>query len=206
MYDLFMNTGDAQMWSMGNVVPILGTLGVGGILGAFLTAWLTNRREEAKRRADFRTRQLNEFYGPLLALHKEIRARSELRVKIQNAVDQAHIEDMLDAGPDGLEEASDLHLPGILKTIEDENQTFRAILMPRYNEMVDVFRGKMWLAEPETRKHFAALIEFVDVWVKILDDRLPRTVAPAIGHTEENLHPFYSHVEATHDRLRAELN
>jgi hypothetical protein len=195
------------MWSMANVVSIVGTLGVGGILGVFLTAWLTNRREEAKRRVDFRTRQLDEFYGPLLALHKEIRARSELRVKIQNAVDQAHIEDMLNAaGATGINEASDMHLPGIIKTIEDENQTLREILMPRYSEMVDVFRGKMWLAEPETRKHFAALVEFVDVWVKILDDRLPPTVAPAIGHTEQNLAPFYSHLEATHDRLRAELN
>jgi hypothetical protein len=64
----------------------------------------------------------------------------------------------------------------------------------------------MWLAEPETRKHFAPLIEFVDVWDKILSDRLPSTFAPAIGHTEQNLKPFYSHLEATHDRIRAELN
>jgi hypothetical protein len=125
---------------MANVVSILGTLGIGGVLGAFLNAWLTNRREEAKRRVEFCTRQLDEFYGPLLALHKEIRARSELRVKIQNAVDHAHVEDMLKAGPAGVKEASDLHLPGILKTIEDENQTLREILMPRYREMVDVFR------------------------------------------------------------------
>jgi hypothetical protein len=98
-----------------------------------------------------------------------------LRVKIQEAVDQAHVEDMLNAGPGGVEAASDPHLPGILKTVKDENQTFRELLMPRYREMVEVFRSKMWLAEPETRKHFAPLIEFVDVWDKILDDRLPRT-------------------------------
>jgi hypothetical protein len=128
-----------------------------------------------------------------------------LRVKIQEAVDQAHVEDMLNAGPGGVEAASDPHLPGILKTVKDENQTFRELLMPRYREMVEVFRSKMWLAEPETRKHFAPLIEFVDVWDKILDDRLPRTVVPAIGHTEQNLKPFYSHLEVTHDRLRAEL-
>jgi hypothetical protein len=194
------------MWSMANFASILGTFGIGSVLGAFFNAWLTNRREAAKRRADFRTRQLDEFYGPLLALHKEIRARSELRVKIQNVVDQAHFADMLDAGPRGIKNATDPHLPRVLKTIEDENQTFREILMPRYGEMVDVFRGKMWLAEPETRQHFAALVEFVDVWVKILDDRLPQQVAPAMGHTEQNLYAFYSHLEATHDRLRAELN
>jgi hypothetical protein len=125
---------------------------------------------------------------------------------ILNAVDQAHLEDMLNAGPTGVAEASDRHLPGIQKTIDDENRTLREILMPRYREMVDTFRAKMWLAEPETRKHFAAPIEFVDVSDKMLDDRLPRTVSAAIGHTEQNLHPFYSHLETTHDRLRAELN
>ena len=141
-----------------------------------------------------------------MSLHKEIRARSELRLRIQTAVDQAHVEDMLNAGPGNAEGASDLHLPGILRTVRDENQTFREVLMPRYREMVDVFRNKMWLAEPETRTHFAALIEFVDVWDKILDDRLPRSVAPAIGHTEQNLQPFYLHLEATHDRLGAEID
>jgi hypothetical protein len=191
---------------MANIVSTFGALGIGSLLGVLLGAWLTNRREKAKRLVEFRTRQLDEFYGPLLALHREIQARSELRVKIQEAIDRAHFDDLLEAGPGGVEDASDLHLPGILKTVKDENQTFREILMPRYREMVEVFRGKMWLAEPETRKHFAPLIEFVDVWDKILDDRLPRTVAPAIGHTEQNLRPFYSHLEATHDQLRTELD
>src|SRR6266700_4139834 len=66
--------------------------------------------------------------------------------------------------------------------------------MPRYHDMATVFREKMWLAEPETRDYFAALIEFIYVWEKILNDRLPRDVAPAIGHTEQNLAPFYQHV------------
>jgi hypothetical protein len=71
--------------------------------------------------------------------------------------------------------------------------------------MVRVFRENKWLAEPETRNHFSALIEFVDVWDKVLSDRIPRSAAPAIGHTEENLKAFYSNLAATHDRLRAEL-
>ncbi len=94
----------------------------------------------------------------------------------------------------------------ILQIVDDENKTFREVLMPRYQEMVNVFREKMWLAEPETRDYFPGLIEYVDVWDKILSDRLPREVAPAIGHAEENLKPFYSHLEATHDRLRSEID
>ncbi len=187
------------------IISLLAGLGVGGLIGNFFSNWQTSRREKAARHHELQLRKLKEFYGPLLSLHNEIQARSELRVKIQEAADRLHIEAMLQAGPHGVETASDAHLPTILKTIADENQTFRDVLMPRYRDMVQIFRDNMWLAEPETRAHFAALIEFVDVWDKILTDRLPREVAPAIGHTETNLKPFYSNLAATHDRLRVEL-
>ena len=186
-------------------ISILGTLGVGGLGGVLLSGYLTDRRERAKRKAEFLTRQLDEFYGPLLSLHNEIRARSELRVKVDNALDTAHVKAMLKAGRDMVEIVSDTHVPGIVQSVRDANQTFREILMPLYGQMVDVFRSKLWLAEPETRNYFSTLIEFVDVWDKILADRLPRDVAPAIGHTEANLKPFYEHLEATHDRLRGQL-
>jgi hypothetical protein len=191
---------------LSDILPIVAALGVGGWIGSYITNWMTIRRETAARTVQFRKQQLEQFYGPLLAMHKEIRARSELRVKLQEAIDAGHIKDMLHAGPGKTEEASDAHVPAILTNIRDENETFRGVLMPRYREMIDVFRDKMWLAEPETRKYFKTLIEFVDVWDKILADKLPHSIAPAIGHTEENLKPFYQHIEEVHDRIRLEIS
>jgi hypothetical protein len=190
---------------MNEIVSLLAALGVGGLIGTVVSNWLTTKREAAARRHESQLRKLKEFYGPLLSLRTEILARSELRVKVQEAVDRMHTEAMLEAGPARVNEASDAHLPGILQSITDENQTFREVLMPLYREMVRIFRENMWLAEPETRNHFSALIEFVDVWDKILSDRIPRSVAPTIGHTEKNLKSFYSNLAATHDRLRVEL-
>jgi len=57
--------------------------------------------------------------------------------------------------------------------VDDENQTFREVTMPRYREMISIFRDKMWLAEPATREFFGKLIEFVDVWEEILE-RFPK--------------------------------
>jgi hypothetical protein len=144
------------------ILSIVAALGVGGWIGSVINNWMTIRRETAARAVQFRKQQLEQFYGPLLAMHKEIRARSELRVKLQEAIDAQHMEDMLHAGPGKTEEASDARLPAILTNIWDENETFRNVLMPRYHEMIDVFRDKMWLAEPETREYFKNLIEFVD--------------------------------------------
>jgi hypothetical protein len=50
------------------------------------------------------------------------------------------------------EEASDTQLPTIMASIQDDAAAFRNVLMARYREMIDVFRQKMWLAEPETRE------------------------------------------------------
>lgn len=183
-------------------ITLIGALGVGGLLGTFLSQFMTSNREKAARSAAFRKQQLGEFYGPLLSMREEIRSRSELRVKLQTAIDNAHSEDMIRAGPGNIEAASDAHLPAIIANIQDESATFRDVLMPRYREMIAVFREKMWLAEKETRQYFSALIEFVDVWDKILDGRLPRAVALAIGHTEGNLKAFYEHLESEHDRIR----
>jgi hypothetical protein len=192
---------------------IVGGLGVGGLLGTIGTQWATGRREKAARHVAFKKQQLEEFYGPLLATHKEIRARSELRVKLQAALDGQHTEAMLQAGVSGgadrhdrINDATDAHIPTILTNIQDEGQTFRDVLMPRYRSMINVFRDKMFLAEPETRQYFGQLIEFVDVWDKILADKLPPSVAPAINHTEANLSPFYTHLEEVHDRLRREVS
>lgn len=189
------------------MVLIVALIGVAGVaVGSLLNSWLINRRDREARRAEFLTRQLTEFYGPLLSLRMEIRARSELRVKIQHAANTKYMGDLLAAGPSGHDAVVDDYLPSLQTMIRDENETFEQILMPRYREMVTIFRDKMWLAEPETRSQFMALVEFVDVWDKVLKDALPRAIVPAIGHTEENLHLFYAQLEEMHDRLRAELS
>lgn len=192
--------------SLSVILSFIAAFGVGGWIGSVINSWLSSQREKAQRRVIFRKEQLEQFYGPLLAMHKEIRARSELRVKIAEAIDTEHMKDMAAAGPGRVEEASDAHLPDIITNIRDESETFSELLMPRYREMIDVFREKMWLAEPETREFFKQLVEYVDVWDKILDQKLPRSIASAVGHTERNLQPFYQHLEKMHDRLRAEVS
>jgi len=100
----------------------------------------------------------------------------------------------------------DTHVRAVDADVDDENQTFREVTMPRYREMISIFRDKMWLAEPATREFFGKLIEFIDVWEEILDKKLPNWVAPRINHTDANLHPFYAHLEEVHDRLRHEVS
>jgi hypothetical protein len=170
-----------------------------GLAGVFLGAYLTGRREKRKRQIEFWTRQLNEFYGPLLSMRTEIFARSNLRLKIQQRMDGEYFQSLIETRG---ESPNDDHGIDVLATIRDENETFRNILMPLYRQMVSTFRENMWLAEPETREHFGALIEYVSIWEAILENRLPSAIARLIGHTEQNLAPFYTHLQEKHDELR----
>lgn len=108
-------------------------------------------------------------------------------MRLQQALDSTHFEEMtISADPSGVGTVSDRHLPAVIANVQDENKTFEEVLMPRYRQMIDTFRDKMWLAEKETRPFFQQLIEFVDVWDKILTNKLPRSVAVTIKHTESN--------------------
>ena len=116
---------------------------------------------------------------------------------------------LLDAGQHGdanaFERATDETLAPMLAVMRDEYKIFTDISMPLYRKMLDVFREKMWLAEPETRRYLPLLIEFVDVWERHIRGTMPDEVVQEIKHTEENLHPFYDHLTATHDRRRSIL-
>ncbi|WP_315766890.1 MULTISPECIES: hypothetical protein [unclassified Bradyrhizobium] len=182
-----------------DLLPFLGTLGLGAlggaVAGSIITQVMTNARDRRAQRVAFVKQQLEQFYGPLLAARREIKARSELRVRLQEALIEPPAVGDIDA-----------HVRAMDANVDDENQTFREVMMPRYREMISIFRDKMWLAEPATREFFGELIEFVDVWDKILNKKLPNWIASRINHTEANLHPLYAHLEETHDRLRREVS
>jgi hypothetical protein len=177
-----------------------------GLGGVFLGGWLSDRREREKRRNDFITRQLSEFYGPLVSMRAEIRARGDLRLKIETAIDEKHARDLVEAGAYGgqnaIRQVNEENIPPMLAVMRDEYKIFTDVSMPLYRKMLDVFREKMWLAEAETRGYLPLLIEFVDVWERHIRGTMPGEVVREIKHTEENLRPFYDHLISTHDRLR----
>lgn len=173
---------------------------------------MTNRREREKHRKDFIARQFSELYGPLGSLRAGIRARSELRAKLDWAFDRTWRK-KTDADHNSLEpirQFSCERSPAFKAVIKDNNTTFKTVLLADYQQMLTTFREKMWLAEPETRAHFPALVESVDIWERVMREALPGEVLEEIQHSEKSLHPFYKHLhpfykhlEERHDLLRA---
>jgi hypothetical protein len=59
-----------------------------GLIGVLLGGWLSGRHERKRREAEFTSRRLSEFYGPILSIRTEIKARSELRLRVQTAAQE----------------------------------------------------------------------------------------------------------------------
>lgn len=192
---------DTVRWALSIVIPALA-----GFFGVVVGAWLTSRRERTQRRLAFVERQLRDFYSPLLGIRTEIRTKSELRVRIQAAASQAWTDLCANAdgrNPQALRDLTESRGPQFTKVIEYDNKTFQEELLPAYQRMAAIFRDNLWLAEPETKEQYKLLMEFLDVWNRAMSGSLPYEVLQRLGHSEENLHPFYQHLQDTHDRLRA---
>jgi hypothetical protein len=126
-------------------------------------------------------------------------------LKIEQAMDKHPVESLLTArlsSTDAMGNVTNAAIPPMLAVMRDEFNIFTDVSMPLYRRMLETFREKMWLAEPETRQYLSALIEFVDVWERHIRGTMPGEVVLEINHTEQNLHPFYEHLTQTHDRLR----
>jgi hypothetical protein len=194
---------DLIRWAVSITVPA-----ISGLIGVAVGAWLTSRRESGQRRLAFVERKLNDFYSPMLGLRNEIRMRSELRVRIHDTADTVWRELCADARNLSVEALRDISTnrgPEFTKVIEYDNKQLEEELLPAYRQMADLFRENYWLADPDTRSHYQYLIEFVELWDRWMAKSIPGEVLQRIGHTEDNLKPFYEHLRQKHDALRTEI-
>lgn len=190
-------------WAISIGVPALA-----GLAGVVIGTFLTGRRERNQRRLAFVEKQLKDFYSPMLGLRNEIRMRSELRVRISNTADDVwrelcERERQIDV--EALSDLSDTRFPEFAKVIDYNNKQLQEELLPAYRQMAELFRKNLWLADLDTRAHYQHLIEFIDLWDRSLAKSIPGEVIQRLGHSEENLNPFYEHLARRHDDLRAKI-
>jgi hypothetical protein len=91
------------------------------------------------------------------------------------------------------------------KIIDYDNEYLGAETLPAYHKMIEIFRSNLRLAEPSTEKHFAALLEFVNVWDRFMVGALPGEVIRELKHSEQSLYPLYDDLQLQHGKLREKL-
>jgi len=174
---------------------------VGVAVGGFVAAHNQKRERQQKRISE----QLAEFYSPMLALRLLILTKSEIRLKLSeagNAAWQELIAKAREEGVEGIRKTRNERFATFERIISDNNRQFEEELVPSYRKMVELFTAKIHYAEPSTIKHFPALLEFVEIWNRWLDESLPHEVVEKLDHCEKSLHPFYVDVEANFTRMQ----
>jgi hypothetical protein len=184
-------------------VAIIGA--VAALLGTIIGAGVSHQIQKQARAHQFRREQLDRFYGPLVAMRTRIRILSELRVRVGQVSDAAWRENVSGVTAAAVERFRKESGPEFHRIIDDENAQLNDILLPTYNRMVRLFVARYWLAEPSTREHLPALIEFVELWRRWQAKALPPDVLERLDHREDKLNPLYEDLVEHLDRLRAEL-
>jgi hypothetical protein len=188
------------------IAPLISA--VSGLAGVGVGGWIASHNQRQERRQRFIRDQLTEFYAPLLGMRERLRAGGEIRRKVRDAAGTQWprlVEEAREYSFDRLRELEEQRWPEYARIIEDDNQKLEAEDIPQYHQMLDLFTAKMHLAEPSTRQHFGALVEFVELWERCLRGALPGKVVARIGPNEENLSAFYADLDANFTRLQEGL-
>ena len=165
------------------------------------------RKLSIELRNAFIQKQMSEFYSPIAGCRKRIRAKSDVRGKVSVAANEAWAElyaPYSEAKQPMLNHEEQYAPYG--KIIEYDNNQLREELIPLYRKMLDLFTEKYWLADEDTRAYYQEFLEFVEIWERYLAEALPGGVLRKLGHTEENVLPFYEHVESKLSALQEEIN
>lgn len=174
---------------------------IGVIVGASLTSW----RDRITRRHAFLRQQLEEFYSPILGIRQEVLAKSQLRLEISQVASETWRELCEGKSPEELERLSQETGPKFDKIIKYNNRQLTEELLPAYQDMLSLFRGKMWLANESTKQHYQELVKFAEIWNRWKDGSLPAEVLDKLGHTEERLKPLYEDLERNLTALRKQI-
>lgn len=183
--------------------PILNSL-LAALVGAWVAYYFGVRQLVAQRRLGFVERQLTEFYAPLTGLRKQIRAKSELRLKISQAADGAWRDICNSYGGQPVHD-HEARLAPFKEIIDYENDQLKNELVPMYRQMLALFTERYHLADVETRTYYEGFLEFVELWNRWLIDSIPREVIQRLDHREDKVKLFYDHLEAKIVELQEQI-
>ena len=187
----------AEVWSLLQSV-------VSGLVGAGVVYYFGIRQLVVQRRLAFAERQLVEFYAALAGIRKQIRAKSELRLKVSQAAESAWQEICASYEGQRMHDHEERFAP-FRERIEYDREQFQSELLPKYREMLALFTERYYLAASDTRTFYQPFLEFVEIWNRWMAKSLPHEVLEKLDHGEENVRPFYEHLESKMEQLQHEI-
>jgi hypothetical protein len=195
-------TNPYALWAQ-ILIPAVAAL-AGVLIGGLITSHNQNQERQHRRMRE----QLEGFYSVLLGMRLQIRAKSELREKLNTIAREVWPKE-LESGsfgdPQAKEKIFNAKWPQYEKSFEYDERQLEHEIIPLYRDMLTHMTKCMGLAEPSTIQHYGTLVEYVEIWNRAFQQSLPREVRVRLQHEERKLYPFYEDLEAQAQRLRDKL-
>jgi hypothetical protein len=115
--------------------------------------------------------------------------KTKVRLKIGCAADakwRAMMEHADEVDLENVAKINEERFPVFERIIDYDNRQLAEDIIPAYRKMAGLFKDKMHLAEFSTIRHFAAFVEFVEIWNRWLDKSIPREVLGELNHSEKD--------------------
>jgi len=163
-----------------------------GAVGVLVGSWITIYRDNQERRHKFIKQQCEEFYAPMVGLRREIRAKSEARLRIRDNVHavRAKKRESGEWTPAIQREHDDRDKLSFESLIDYDNKQLAEEIIPAFRQMRDLFRERGWLAELRAREHHQELVEFVEIWNRVLKDSVPLDAINHLNMMKQSLNLF----------------
>ena len=180
--------------------------GAAGLLGVYVGGFVAQRNEARRRRLEFITKQLTDFYGPLVGLKADIEARAYREGFVSAAAAAMWEARLLDVS-DPVKRESIL----AAKSAEIEGLQGRYFaaqrdeVLPMYREMKRIFSEGMWLADSSTTPFYRDLCDHIDSLDQLLNLRLAYETLLLVGPQDFKLNKFYLHLDAIVESLKSEI-
>lgn len=151
-------------------------------------------------RRKYNQRRLDEFYGPMLGLIKQVIANAENNIKVSDAHEQAWLEICKRHPPPFSDH--DKHFEPFKKSLEYENERFRNEDVSALDKVREIFKSKRHLAYRSTEKLFPSFSQYVDQFHR----PLPYETWKKLDPSAEPLAKLSADVEAHVDNLKRKLS
>lgn len=169
-------------------------------IAIILAAWAGYIFNTKHIRRKYNQRRLDEFYGPMLRLIKQVTANAQNNIKVSDACERAWRE-ICESHPPPFSD-HDKYFEPFQKALDYENERFRKEDISALDEMLQLFKSKGYLAYPSTEKLYPEFSQFVDQFHR----PLPYEVWKKLDPSAKPLAKLHTDVEAHVDNLEHKLS
>lgn len=168
------------------------------IVVTFLTAVLTFILEIKSRRMAFIEMQARDFYGPLVGLYQEIKAKDAIWNQILDLNDAARQSAQLEGRHEAAESLRFISL-------DFDNKERAEEIMPAFFEMLNIFRKNYHLADSTTEKFYETLATVIGIWRREQANAITPSMRQKLPNSNDHLLEFYRDIGGHLTRLRGLL-